>query len=281
VEAGELRFDETLAEALPEDAARMDPAYRRVTLLQLLSHTAGLPSLTSGTQLPAYMAIASRSRGVREQRAAIARHALASPPTTPIGQFQYSNLGFIVAGAVAEARTGKSWEELLRERVFAPLGITHAGFGPPGSAAKVDQPRGHQLESGKLVALPPGKDADNPPWLGPAGTIHITLEDWMRFASDQMDGALGRGKLLRPENYRRLFTPVTGNYALGWGAKMDDDHIASVITHTGSNGYWLAEVRIMPKQHAILLVAMNSGGEDAAAAMQEITKAWREGLPKP
>jgi len=139
------------------------------------------------------------------------------------GTVLLEGLLYIVAGAIAESATGKSWEALVRELVFEPLGIREAGFGAPGTPGKLDQPEGHRPEGGRLVAIPPGPDADNPPALGPAGTIRITLADWMRFAQDQLDGVHGRGKLLQPATYRKLHTPVTGNYALGWGAKLAPD----------------------------------------------------------
>jgi CubicO group peptidase (beta-lactamase class C family) len=215
---------------------------------------------------------------VRAQRASIARTYLAKPPAGARGTFVYSNLGYILAGAIAEARTGKPWEVLVRERVFEPLGITHAGFGAPGTPGKLDQPLGHQKEGGKLVPIPAGPDGDNPPALGPAGTMHITLSDWMLFAQDQLDGVHGRGKLLRPETYRKLHTPVTVNYALGWGAKLETDGTPAVLTHTGSNGAWLAEIRIFPKHGAIVLIAMNAEDAGAKAAMDELGDAFRAKL---
>lgn len=280
VDAGKLRFEETLAEALPSLADKMDPAYRGVTISQLLSHTAGLPSLTDPADLGPYTAAIAESRDVHAQRMAIARAYLAMPPAQKAGEFRYSNLGYIIAGTIAEVRAGKPWEQLVREQVFAPLGISHAGFGAPGIAGKVSQPEGHRRIGKQLVALAPGPEADNEPALGPAGTINIALADWMLFAQDAMDGARGHGKLLKPETYRRLFTPVTGNYAFGWGVLMDKDAVPSVLTHNGSNGYWLAEVRIFPKRDAIVLVALNAGGDEAEAALREIDKAWQATLPK-
>ncbi len=183
----------------------------------------------------------------------------------------YSNLGFIIVGAIAEARTGKTWEDLIREQIFTPLGIKNAGFGTPGTPGKVDQPWGHDEKAGKLLALDPARaDADNPPALGPAGTINIALKDWLLFAQDQLDGEHGHGKLLKPETYRKLHTPVTGNYALGWGAKLGPDGVPLLITHTGSNGYWVADIRIMPKHDMIFLVATNAGNDAANQAVKDI-----------
>jgi len=77
------------------------------------------------------------------------------PPASKAGDFEYSNLGFIIAGAIAEARTGKAWKDLIRAQIFAPLGIADAGFGAPGTPGKVDQPRGHKQMAGKLTPLDP------------------------------------------------------------------------------------------------------------------------------
>lgn len=280
-ERGVLSLDETLPRLLPGMASTMDAAYRDVTLAQLLSHTAGLAPLTDGAELPAFMHVIRRANDVRGERAAAARHYLALPPASKIGRFAYSNLGYIIAGAIAEARTGKSWEALVREEVFAPLGITHAGFGPPGTSARIDEPRGHRPLAGRLVALDPADpQSDNPRVLGPAGTINISLAGWARFARDQMEGALGHGKLLSAAGYRRLQAPVTGNYALGWGAKLDAGGMPVILAHTGSNGSWLADIRIQPADDLIELVAMNAGDGDAQQALAEIQAAFRDRLAR-
>jgi D-alanyl-D-alanine carboxypeptidase len=279
VERGVMSFDDTLAASLPAISGSMDPAYRNVTITQLLSHTAGLPKLTSDSELPPFSAAIASASGVMAQRAAIARAYLSQPPASKIGEFEYSNLGFIIAGAIAEAHTGKRWEDLIRQEVFTPLGIAQAGFGAPGRPGKLDQPQGHKETNGKLVALDPSdSESDNPPALGPAGTINITLHDWLLFAQDQLDGVNGHGKLLKPGTYRRLHTPVTGNYAFGWGAKLDADGRPLLLTHSGSNGYWLADIRIMPKHNIIILLVMNCGNEAANVAVQDIGKPLRDRL---
>jgi D-alanyl-D-alanine carboxypeptidase len=279
VEKGVMHFDDTLAVSFPAFADAMDPAYRNVTVNQLLSHTAGLPPLTDDKDLGPFLAVIKSANGVKAQREAIAHKYLTTPPASKAGDFEYSNLGFIIAGAIAEARTGKTWEDLIREQVFTPLGIKNAGFGSPGAPGKFDQPCGHEEKAGKLVPVDPtSAEADNPPALGPAGTINIALKDWLLFAQDQLDGEHGHGKLLKPETYRKLHTPVTGNYALGWGAKLGPDGVPMLITHTGSNGNWLADIRIMPKHDMIFLVAMNSGDDAANQAIKDIGTPLKERL---
>ncbi len=275
VEQGKLRFEDTMADAFPQLGAAMNPAYRTVTITQLLSHTAGLPPLTDDKELGPFYAATKGIAELPAQRAAVASAYLKMAPASKIGEFVYSNLGFIIAGAIAEARTGKSWEDLVREQIFAPLGIVNAGFGAPGTPGKVDEPQGH--DDGRPLD-PGGKDADNPPAIGPAGTVHIALKDWLLFAQDQLAGMQGRGKLLKPETYRKLHTPVSGIYALGWGAKLGPDGVPNILAHSGSNGYWLADIKIMPKKNMIFLIATNAGDEGANKAIQEINAALRERL---
>ena len=280
VEQGVMHFEDTLAESFPAFANDMDPAYRSVTIAQLLNHTAGLPTLTDDKDWPPVLAIIKPAKDVRAQRLLVAHKYLAEPPASKIGEFEYSNLGFMIAGAIAEAHTGKSWEDLIRTQIFAPLGIRHAGFGAPGKkGGKTKQPWGHKEADGTLVALDPtDPDSDNPAVIGPAGTISITLRDWMLFAQDHLDGVNGHGKLLKTETYRILHTPVTERYTFGWGVKMGPDGKPLLLTHSGSNGFWVADVRIMPKHNMIFLVVINAGHEAANEAILHIGKPLKDRL---
>lgn len=279
VEQKALRFEDPLVRAFPSLAKEMHPDYRNVTIAQLLSHTAGLPQLTDDKELAEYLAASASKKGVRAQRLALTRHYLRKPPASKSGEFSYSNIGYIIAGAIAEKAADDSWENLVRRQIFAPLGIVDAGFGPPGAPGEFDQPRGHKDIEGRLTPLEPGDPgADIPPSLGPAGTINISLRDWLLFAQDHLNGVRGRGKLLTADSYRMLHTPVTSVYALGWGAVLGEGGVPDLLTHSGSNGYWIADIRIMPKRNMIFLVVANAGNESANAAIVEIGKPLRDRL---
>lgn len=276
---GILGFDETLAQVFPGIAARMNPALTQVTIKQLLSHTSGLAPLVSDREMSEFLIVLGRQKGLRAQRAAVAVHYLTRPPASKAGEFAYSNLGYTIAGAAAEARTGYSWEELIESEVWEPLGIKHAGFGPPGKSSRVDQPRGHEWAGGKWGSVAPGATgSDNPPAIGPAGTINMALSDWLVFAQDQLDGLHGRGKLLKPGTYKLLQTPVTKNYALGWGVLRDKSGAISMLSHMGSNGRWVSDVRIYPVRDIVVLSIMNAGGASAESAARELGKTLQEKL---
>jgi CubicO group peptidase (beta-lactamase class C family) len=266
VEEGKLRYDDTLGQAFPRFAGKMNPELRRVTLEQLLTHRAGLPhDLQGGWH------VIDRKRPIREQRDEALRRATAAKPEREPGKaYHYSNVGYVLAGHMAEQAAGAPWEELMRKRLFRPLGMTSAGFGAPGTPGKVDQPWQH-LEGG--LRMGPGPYSDNPPVMGPASTVHCSLPDWARFIADQLRGARGGRGLLKPETYKKLNTsPGAGRfYTLGgWGGHPDDGRAGGpVLLHDGSNTMSYATAWVAPRRDLAVLVVTNQGGGNAAKACEE------------
>jgi CubicO group peptidase (beta-lactamase class C family) len=240
VTRGDLAWETPLAELLPELATEMDVDYFEVDLVDLLCHRAGIPANPSNLG-----ASLIDQRDLVEQRAELTHSVLASPPVhPPKGALLYSNSGFIIAGHVAEVATGKSWEELVRTLLFQPLGMESAGFGPPGTKEKCDQPRGH-LEDGTWRE--PGPLADNPPIIGPAGSVHASLADWAKYIQLHLKGARADVKVgeitLTRETFARLHTPYDGagmSYGFGWGIEKRPwaGGDGTALWHNGSNTMW-------------------------------------------
>ena len=89
-----------------------------------------------------------------KRRLALAEANLQDGPEREIGkEYEYSNLGYMLAGCFLERVGEGTWEELIAKDVFAPLGMTSAGFGPPNTKDEEDQPWGHVILGG--IALPP------------------------------------------------------------------------------------------------------------------------------
>ncbi len=264
VERGTLRWELTLAEAFPDLAETMAEAYRPVSLAQLLSHTAGCPADLRFDGL--WMKLWKREGTPRAQRRVLTEAVLAREPAVAPGEFLYSNAGVAIAGVIAEEATDTAWEELLRTELFEPLGIEAAGFGAPGSADTLDQPRGH----GALGPMPPGPQADNPPAIGPAGTVHASLTAWAKYAALHASG----GELLRADSLARLHAPAPGtDYALGWVVTERPWAGGTALTHSGSNTMWYAVVWIAPARELAVLVTTNIGGNAAARACDEVAAA--------
>ncbi len=258
VEQGILAWHTRIVDVFPELMDQFDPNLGEVTVLQLLSHRSGLPK---DLDLDAY-----RGACVLQERLRAVTVELAKPPATEPGQeYVYSNLGYIIAGAMIEKLTHKSWEENMVDRVFTPLGMDDTGFGGVGTPGFIDQPWGHTEQGDPVEGN--GPDVDNPPVLGPAGRVHCPLQDWACFVVDQLRGARGCSSLLKPSSYTTLQRPhFGGEYALGW-IKTDRDWAGGLaLHHTGSNTMNYANVWIAPKRDFAVLVCVNQGGDRAFKA---------------
>lgn len=294
VDRGRLTWDSTLDELLP--GITLTPAAQRVTVAELLSHRSGLPSELDRSQLVFLRAGADRPADARRE---LARRLLGDAGSflpDARGRFAYSNVGYAIAGHVAEAVTGVPFEQLMRVEVFEPLGMAQSGFGAPGTFGIVDQPRGHNRSN---VPIEPGWLADNPAPLSPAGTMHVSLRDWASAIAVLLGG--GPPDFLSDEARRRLTTtspdarpgdPANPSYALGVAVTDTLGHRS--FSHAGSNTLWFARFLALPEQDvaepgtrtqqaappqparmaltggwAVLVVA-NHGGDAGVRATQEV-----------
>jgi CubicO group peptidase (beta-lactamase class C family) len=257
VERGDLAWTTTLRELIGDRAG----AYGEVTLAHLLSHRAGLAAAPA----PALLGpMVGSSEPIAALRKTLVTEVLKVPSTAAPGTaFLYSNLGYVVVGAALEERSGRSWEELVRDEVIAPLGLASAGQGAPGVAGAVSQPRGHR---GGTVPLEPDLlFADNLPYLGPAGRLHMSITDLARWGQEHLAGARGRDGLVRAGTFDRLITPDSGrSYAMGWVSQTTDGR--RVIWHNGSNTLWYAIVAFDPAADRGVVIVTN-GGIGAARAV--------------
>lgn len=277
VEDGLLSWETTVGRAFPELQEQMDSGWRDVTIEQLLTHRGGAPASLVEGHPELWQRLVSREGSQTEQRRALVEAVTRGPPEGRPGEsYAYSNAGYAIAGAMAETAAGTPWEELMRTRLFEPLGITSAGFGAPGDTARLDQPRGHD-ERGEPVE--PGPAADNPPGIGPAGTVHLTIEDWARYARFHLRGAAGTAELLEPETFTRLHTSHAGGvppYAMGWDVTDEAGPSVRVLAHSGSNTVWYSMIWMPLERGFGVLVVTNRGGERAREAVDQAL--WRLAL---
>jgi CubicO group peptidase (beta-lactamase class C family) len=267
VEKGELRWSDTLGKTFPKLADKMTPELRKVTLEHLLSHHAGLPA-----NLPGGWGKVPLADSTREQRQValtmITGEKLESEPGT---KFLYSNLGYTIAGHMAEEAGKAPWEELMARRIFEPLGMKSAGHGAMGTKDAITQPWQHTAEGKPVV---PGPRSDNPPVMGPAGRVHCSLADWARFVADQIKGERGEKALLQPESYKKLHRPAyprSNNYSVGgWGASEKNQRAGGLLlAHDGSNTMNHCTAWVAPGRDFAVLVVTNQGGEAGSKACHE------------
>ena len=271
IEAGTLDWTTTVAEALPE--LEMGAAYRGVTLEQLLWHRGGVPQAMTFDD-----ADMSRLVGLpgtpTEQRATFQREVLAQEPiAAPGAEMHYSNAGYALAGLMAERAAKKPWSELVRAHVLAPLRLESMGFGWPATAERPAQPRGHYRDGDSLRVQ--GLDEyDLGAFLAPAGDVHGSIDDLLRYAAAHLAGLRGKDGVLRAATVQRLHTPPPGgDYAAGW-VVAEEPGGGRVHWHNGSAGTFYALVQLFPDRDEAVAVLVNEATAESAALA--ISTALRE-----
>jgi len=268
VDDGKLSWHSTLDEVFPELHEVMRPSWRAVTLEQLLTHRGGVPD---HPPVDVWAEALEQKGTPTEQRLAILYGTVCEPPQEPHGKkFIYSNEGYAIAGAMMERVTGKSWEDLMRERLFEPLGMTSAGFGAPADHGRLNQPWGHLGEIGELRPVPPGPLADNPPAIGPAAAVHASLADFAHYANWHIDWQRAHPRLLTEETFKRLHQRAPGqDYAMGWLVDERDWAGGDVLWHTGSNSMFYAVMWVAPDRDATFVAATNAAHAEADDACND------------
>lgn len=173
----ELTWEDPVRLHLPDYRLSDEGASSFCTLRDLACHRSGVPRTTSLWW-----------EGTRTRREIVA--ALAGvPPTAELGErWQYNNVQFAALGLVAEVAGGATWEELVRRRLFEPLGMTRARFEIRAPGLE-DVGSGFAMREGTLVEVP----RRNLDAIGPAGSIEASARDvarWlaMHLAHGRVDG---------------------------------------------------------------------------------------------
>ncbi len=272
VEQGKAHWGATVPELFP--GLKVDAAWRTTTVEALMSHTGGVSDkpLIDGAWLTS-----SRSdpRPLVEQRRAFAGRVFRTPPAGKPGSFEYANADFIIVGAAIEAIAGAPWEDVIRTELFEPLQMASAGFGAPTG----DEPWGHTADG---TPVDPAGIADNPAALGPAGTVHVSLEDYAKFIRLFLSDG---GGFLSPDSIKRLTTPYSDaeqSYALGWGVyKSRPWSNGPVLAHEGSNTLWDAAAIVAPGKGLGFIAVSNDKERGSKATTRLILKLVAKFAPTP
>ncbi|MCI0674803.1 MAG: YbhB/YbcL family Raf kinase inhibitor-like protein [Phycisphaerales bacterium] len=297
VDEGKLSWETTIAEVLPDLKDQIDGKFARVTLEHLLTHRAGVPSFTAGSA-PESTLTKDLVGSPRQQRLEFLKRVVAQNPLyEPGSKMVYSNGGYGLAAAIAEQVMDDTWENLIRQRAFEPLGMSSAGFGWPASQNSPNQPCGHWNMGGKVTAHWPNDNYTLPAALAPAGDVHCSIEDFARFAQfhlrglcdanddaggvvpgDSPEPRAGKELSMKPQTFRRLHTPGLDGYAMGW-VIIPRDGGETVSWHNGSAGTFFAWMTVKPKSNLAVVVVTNVG--NAEPACEEATKALFDHFAEP
>ena len=264
-------WNTTIADVFPELLEEIHPDYASVNLFQLVRMKSGLGhygDLRYGwrDRLAGYFG--NPSIDIVEERHAVLREILASTPVGPVGKFKYSSPAYVVAGAMGEKLTGKSWEALMEERLFTVLGMTTAGFGAPGTPGEVDEPWGHRRNKwGEWV---PNQFPHFTPSraFGPAGSVYVSIQDYAKFIALWFTGK--DPAILDRNRLNDLTSPDSGRYAAGWSVSRRDWARGIVLGHSGSNGSWSTRVAVAPNRGIAYVASANARSKNAGRVVKSI-----------
>ncbi|HUE87106.1 MAG TPA: serine hydrolase [Vicinamibacterales bacterium] len=238
VEDGTVALTDPLTKFFPEGP----PGWREITVRHLLTHTSGIPDYTDG-QL-------DYRRDHTEAELVTFAQSL-SPEFPPGADWRYSNTGYILLGAIVRTASGKFYGDVLRERIFTPLGMTTARV---ISEAEIvpNRAAGYRLVQGTL---------QNQSWVAPSlnttadGSLYLSLRDLIAW-----DRGLRARAILQPESWDAIAAPVTLNsgrkhpYGFGWAV----DRVAGqpVQRHGGSwQGFKASIARYLGDDVTVIVLA--------------------------
>jgi len=175
-------------------------AWKPITIHHLLTHTSGIPSYTNA---PSYMTTMMVPKTVDQMVAGFRDLPLEFEPGS---QYKYNNSGYFLLGVLLERVTGQTYERVLRDQIFTPLGMSDSGYDYPARILPM-RASGYSRQGSSLT---------NAPYLDmvqpfSAGSLYSTVEDLLKW-----DQALYTDQLLPSEGRSAMFTPFKGNYAYGW-----------------------------------------------------------------
>lgn len=274
VDAKVVDWKTTIGEIVPADY-EVDETVRGVTIEQLLSHRAGLVDVSEPEGGKLWPTLFSDKEIPQVMREKLVRGILKMPTRFGPGtKVEYSNSGYVVLGWIVEKRGGASWEATITRDLFGKVGMSSCGFGAAGreDGKSPRQPWPHVLEGDRPRSVPPGVNTDNPPAMGPAGTVHCSSEDWRKFLELFVDEQAVRSGHLSSSTYKKLLTKAElGPFTFSSFGRADRPWAkGSIYKMSGSNTLNYATVVIAPELKRIFTINTNVGHSKVEGNLNKI-----------
>ena len=274
VDAGKLRWDDPVTRYLPQFRMRDPWVTREFQVRDLLLHNSGLREGAGDLMLWPDPNLFTRAD-------IIAGLAHLQPEHSFRSHYDYDNLMYVVAGEVAAAAAGTSYEELVKRELFAPLQMTRCQSGgfERDVVGNVAQP--HMREGDRNVVI--RKDPEKIPvsTSGPAGGIRCSLDDMLKWMQMWLDPD---SQWLTPAQRRAVWTPhmpmplsarqhrwdASHFNAYGYGWRISDVDSVLRVAHTGTLAGMYSAVTLLPDQKSGFVFMINGEGSEARTVLNEV-----------
>lgn len=276
IQESKFNYDTSIHQVLEPDN-KIHQHNKNLKISDLLVHQSGLRDIGEIDDGKTWNILASSKYTLIQQRQKITQASLREKPRKMISgkadrNFNYANINYIILGSILENVYGKSWEDIISEKIFKPLGMNSCGFGVAGLFEEIEpsQPWPHYIQDNILVGIPPKFKADNPPAIGPAGSVHCNLEDWSKFVYELVNVYQNKGQLLKQVQLaEKYFKNSNGFYTFGgWGKS--GDYSNTIFQHAGSNTFNYAIATFSPKENTVLLLTMNTAQPKSQKSFMEL-----------
>jgi len=253
-ERGKLKVETPIKEYL-RDAP---PAWDKITIFNLLTHTSGVPNYTS---FPEYSTLKATARTPEQLVASFRDKPLEFEPGS---QMRYSNSGYVLLGYLIEKIAGQGYAQFLKQNVFDPVGMRNTGY--DSTTALID----HRA-SGYAPGPSGTVHADYIDMSVPfsAGGLYSTTGDLMRW-----ERALFGGKVLSAASLEAMTTAFKDNYAFGLAVTTTPTG-DKIISHGGGINGFNTELIYAKREDVVVAVLANLNGPAATEIATDLSKIAR------
>jgi CubicO group peptidase (beta-lactamase class C family) len=289
-DSGKLDWDKPVRDYLPDFQLHDEFASREMTPRDLVTHRSGLPR----HDLLWYGGSLGREELYR-------RLKYLEPNASFRSRWQYQNLMFMTAGYLVEKRTGRSWDDLIRERLFTPLGMARSNttvreLPASDDAALAYEWRPCPTEHAAATVAPPAPGGAAAPGtaecglvkvpyrnldaIAPAGAINSSVDEMLHYVQFHIDSGRYNGRhILSQENEVRMQTPQmligtqdiwpdefgVAAYGLGLAVTVYRGH--KLVQHGGGIDGFISQMSWLPKERIGVVVLTNMSGNNPVPNM--------------
>jgi CubicO group peptidase (beta-lactamase class C family) len=258
VDEGVLSWNDTLGELLPAET-RLSPDAKKITLLQLATHTSGLPLQPTTFQTFRYLLeyLFTGENMYRHLDSDYVFNYLSDFKAPAQVTAQYSNFGYGILGYVIQRRTGQSLDALLAQKVSSPLGLENTGYVPNALPAHANRASGHVGDQPKFkLRGEPMPDWQFPDLMRGSAGVYSNAKDLLKLAAAHLHGEQSRLNHALADTLQVRFRRPVDAHAIAWFAnEIEGQHI---IYQVGMVSGFSSYIGLDVKRGMAVVVLQNS-----------------------
>jgi len=251
-ERGKLKIEDPVSKYM----ADAPPAWDKITIYHLLTHTSGIPNFTSFSDYSTTEALPSSAEKT------VSRFRDKPLDFEPGSKFSYSNSGYVLLGYLIEKISGQSYDKFLQENIFTPLAMKDSGY--DSNSAVITRRAAGYAPGGSSGLVNAGFVNMTIP--GGAGGLYSTTEDLLKW-----ERGLFGGKVLTAGSLQKMTTPFKDEYAFGLLVRAERDR--KQFWHNGGIEGFNTSMAYYPDSKVVVAVLANVNDPSPDAMLPKLAAA--------